>query len=68
VARAPLAGGVQTVALQIRGDGAVYSFHVDADGRGWKALRENEDGRILSTAVAGGFVGTYLGPYARIDR
>jgi xylan 1,4-beta-xylosidase len=30
----------------------------------WRALAENVDGRILSTPVAGGFVGTYIGMYA----
>jgi alpha-N-arabinofuranosidase len=50
--------------LRISGDGAKYSFHYDA-GQGWKALRENDDGSILSTNTAGGFVGTVLGPFAR---
>jgi alpha-N-arabinofuranosidase len=30
-------------------------------------LRENEDGTILSTDVAGGFVGATLGPFARLE-
>ncbi len=50
--------------LRISGDGGKYSFYYDA-GQGWKALRENDDGSILSTEVAGGFVGTVLGPFAR---
>jgi hypothetical protein len=66
VARAALPGSAAAVSLKISGDGAAYSFFHDADGRGWRALREREDGRLLSTAVAGGFVGTYLGPYARL--
>jgi xylan 1,4-beta-xylosidase len=50
--------------LRIRGNDQNYSFDYDA-GSGWTALVENDDGSILSTEVAGGFVGTVLGPYAR---
>lgn len=50
--------------LRISADGGNYSFHFDA-GKGWQALRENDDGSILSTEIAGGFVGTVLGPFAR---
>jgi len=50
--------------LRISGDGPNYSFYYDA-GKGWQALRENDDGSILSTEVAGGFVGSVLGPFAR---
>jgi xylan 1,4-beta-xylosidase len=53
--------------LRISGDGAAYSFHYDADGSGWKPLRLDEDGTVLSTATAGGFVGAVLGPYARAE-
>jgi xylan 1,4-beta-xylosidase len=50
--------------LRISAHGPNYSFFYDA-GQGWKALRENDDGSILSTEVAGGFVGTVLGPFVR---
>jgi xylan 1,4-beta-xylosidase len=50
--------------LRVSADGARYSFFYDA-GAGWTALRENDDGSILSTEVAAGFVGTVLGPFAR---
>lgn len=53
-----------TLKLMINGDGPGYSFFYDA-GDGWHPLHVNDDGSILSTAVAGGFVGTVLGPYAR---
>jgi xylan 1,4-beta-xylosidase len=55
---------VDKLKLRISADGARYSFFYDA-GRGWQALRENDDGSLLSTEIAGGFVGTVLGPYAR---
>ena len=54
----------QSLQLRISADGPNYSFYYDG-GQGWKPLRENDDGSILSTEVAGGFVGTVLGPFAR---
>jgi alpha-N-arabinofuranosidase len=54
----------ESLRLMINGEGARYSFFYDA-GNGWQALQDNDDGSILSTEVAGGFVGTVLGPYAR---
>jgi xylan 1,4-beta-xylosidase len=53
--------------LRIRGVGANYSFYYDT-GAGWQPLRENDDGTILSTEKAGGFVGTVIGPYAQARR
>jgi xylan 1,4-beta-xylosidase len=53
--------------LKISGDARAYSFYFDADGSGWKPLQESDDGSILSTDVAGGFVGTVVGPYARSE-
>ena len=50
--------------LLINGNFGRYSFFYDA-GDGWHALHDNDDASILSTEVAGGFVGTVLGPYAR---
>lgn len=52
--------------LKISGKGRDYSFYYDAAG--WRPLLENDDGSILSTEVAGGFVGTTLGPHARLER
>lgn len=52
--------------LKISGKGRNYSFHYDAAG--WRPLLENDDGSILSTEVAGGFVGATLGPHARLER
>ncbi|MFN8412055.1 MAG: glycoside hydrolase family 43 protein [Anaerolineales bacterium] len=40
-----------------------YSFYFSTDQQ-WQALIENVDGRILSTSIAGGFVGAFLGLYA----
>ena len=52
------------VKLRITGAGPNYSFYYDA-GAGWRPLRENDDGTMLSTEKAGGFVGTVIGPYAQ---
>jgi xylan 1,4-beta-xylosidase len=54
----------KTLKLRVSADGPNYSFFFDA-GSGWTALVENDDGSILSTEVAGGFVGTVLGPFSR---
>lgn len=51
--------------LKLTGRGRDYSFYYDAGG--WKPLLENDDGSILSTPVAGGFVGTTVGPHARLE-
>jgi alpha-N-arabinofuranosidase len=41
-----------------------YSFYYATAAEAWVSLLENADGRILSTDVAGGFVGAYIGMYA----
>lgn len=53
--------------LKITGEERAYSFYYDADGKGWRSLFENDDGSILSTEVAGGFVGAVLGMHARVE-
>nr|WP_238319443.1 glycoside hydrolase family 43 protein [Xanthomonas maliensis] len=52
------------VRLQISGDGGAYSFAFAADGGSWQSLRRNDDAGFLSTAQAGGFVGSMIGPFA----
>jgi len=66
VARASL-GDSARIKLKIAANARAYSFYFDEDGAGWKPLLENDDGSILSTDVAGGFVGTFVGPYARAE-
>jgi xylan 1,4-beta-xylosidase len=67
VATTTLDGAVARIKLQIVANARDYSFYFDPDGSGWKALKEHADGSILSTDVAGGFVGAMVGPYARAD-
>lgn len=67
IASAPIEPGA-SLKLKIAGNGGAYSFAYDADGRGWQWLLQDADGSLLSTDVAGGFVGATLGPYARDER
>ena len=54
VARVVLNDGA-SVKLKIAANARAYSFYFDEDGSGWKPLRENDDGSILSTDVADGY-------------
>lgn len=48
--------------LKVQARGQNYSFYAaSALGDAWQPIAENVDGRILSTPVAGGFVGAYIG-------
>jgi len=55
------------IRLKVTAQERRYSFFYDADNAAWKALLQDDDGVFLSTDVAGGFVGTVLGPYARTE-
>jgi xylan 1,4-beta-xylosidase len=52
------------VLLKVEAHGQDYSFWYGESPSDYKPLIENVDGRILSTDVAGGFVGTEIGLYA----
>jgi alpha-N-arabinofuranosidase len=65
VATAKLPATVTELTLQIAGSGGTYGFAYDA-GAGWTWLERHADGTMLSTSVAGGFIGTVIGPYARV--
>ncbi|MBN2007280.1 MAG: glycoside hydrolase family 43 protein [Anaerolineae bacterium] len=52
------------VYLKVEAHGQAYSFYVATEAESWQPVAENVDGRILSTTVAGGFVGAYIGMYA----
>lgn len=68
VARAPLdvAAGAP-VRLRIEARGGLYDFSYATGDGAWKSLARDQDGTMLSTKVAGGFVGAMLGLYARAD-
>ena len=56
------------VYLRIQARRGAYDFAYALTPGQWRTLRKGEDGKILSTKTAGGFVGTLIGPYAYADR
>lgn len=50
--------------LMVEAEGQEYSFYFGHTQEAEKCLINKVDGRILSTDVAGGFVGAYIGMYA----
>lgn len=69
VASAPIKDGDAGVDLKVRSDGRTYEFlYSDDRGDTWKSLKSGVDARHTSTAAAGGFTGTMVGPYASAKR
>jgi xylan 1,4-beta-xylosidase len=64
VASAPLPSTHTTVYLNIAMRGTRYDFYYSTTPNAWTPLLRDGDGTILSTKVAGGFVGTMIGMYA----
>lgn len=52
------------VSLKIEGKGKYYNFYYSFDAETWILFAGNIDASLLSTKIAGGFVGTYIGMYA----
>jgi xylan 1,4-beta-xylosidase len=50
--------------LRVEAHGQEYSFSCATEADHWHSVAADVDGRILSTTVAGGFTGAYIGPYA----
>jgi xylan 1,4-beta-xylosidase len=50
--------------LRVVGRDNVLDFFISEDNNVWESLAEGQDATYLSTATAGGFVGTYIGMYA----
>jgi xylan 1,4-beta-xylosidase len=65
IARAEVARA-QSIGLRITGDGATCGFEYSTTPGSWQVLLSGTDATLLSTRVAGGFVGAVVGPYARI--
>ncbi|HEY0306762.1 MAG TPA: glycoside hydrolase family 43 protein [Acidobacteriaceae bacterium] len=63
--RRTLARTTGSVELRITGQGDTISFFYRTGSGAWLPLVTNADATILSTARAGGFVGTMIGPFAR---
>jgi xylan 1,4-beta-xylosidase len=49
--------------MKVEAKGQSYSFYVTTEVECWIPVAERVDGRLLSTVLAGGFVGTYIGLY-----
>jgi xylan 1,4-beta-xylosidase len=54
----------QRLYLKVQALEQAYSFYVAEEPDQWRPIAEDVDGRILSTPVAGGFVGAYIAMYA----
>jgi alpha-N-arabinofuranosidase len=50
--------------FKVEADGQAYSFYIANEPEAWQPVAQDVDGRILSTPIAGGFVGAYIGMYA----
>jgi hypothetical protein len=65
IATAPLTlPASETIYLRIDARADKYAFYYGTSPGQWTLLKDGVDGTILSTRVAGGFVGTMLGLYA----
>ena len=64
LAELPLTNPSGKTGLRITSKGDTYSFHVATDGKNWTLLKDDVDGKFLSTKVAGGFIGCLYGLYA----
>ncbi|WP_245964585.1 glycoside hydrolase family 43 protein [Rufibacter immobilis] len=54
----------QPLYLKVTFNGGSYAFYYATQKGKWLLLKDNVDGKYLSTRVAGGFVGVTLGMYA----
>lgn len=55
------------ITLGIEGNQGQLTFTYQIDQKTAVSLLKNADGKLLSTQVAGGFVGTYLGIHTRVE-
>ncbi len=55
------------IELRIAAKNAVCRFEYRTDSGAWRTLADDQDARLLTTEVAGGFVGATVGLHARID-
>ena len=59
--------GTGRIELRMTEDDSTCSFEYSCGAGPWRTLLEGADATLLSTRVAGGFVGAVVGPHARID-
>ena len=58
----PIANSKVTLRIESKGD--KYNFTMSENGKDFKSIAENQDGKHLSTKVSGGFIGCVYGMYA----
>ncbi|REA64248.1 glycoside hydrolase family 43 protein [Dyadobacter luteus] len=63
LAQQALTDGSKPVKLRIEAKGDTYSFYF-SKGSQWELLQDKVDAKLLSTQVAGGFIGCLFGMYA----
>ena len=63
VAAAPITGGTVELKITARQDAYDFAFRTPGSDE-WTVLATGLDGKVLSTQVAGGFVGATFGLYA----
>ncbi len=56
------------IALRVEANDATCRFAYAPTPGNWQTLVDNADAKLLTTAVAGGFVGATVGVHARLDR
>lgn len=64
VTEVPLTASVGKVNVKIQSEGALYSFYYSTDGKNWNLLKDQVDGKFLSTKAANSFIGCVYGLYA----
>lgn len=58
---------VKWVTLRVAASDAKCAFEYAADSGAWESLVADQDARLLTTDVAGGFVGATVGPHTRLE-
>ncbi|MEZ0607798.1 glycoside hydrolase family 43 protein [Fibrella sp. WM1] len=64
VTEVPLTSSAAKVDFKIQSEGALYSFYYSTDGKNWSLLKDQVDGKFLSTKAANSFIGCVYGLYA----
>jgi alpha-N-arabinofuranosidase len=62
LAQLPVSG--ERYYFKVAARGQAYSFYIATEPGVWQTVSKGVDGRLLSTPVASGFTGAYLGMYA----
>ena len=67
IASLPLPQATDKLQLKISGNAGTISFYYAAADNSWQPVATEQDALLLSTQVAGGFVGTMLGLHSRLE-